>query len=67
MPDIENLGIERGDNLPRILEKAGERRDLFLSKAGYSQNEVAKALLHLSAEVCELEKLLATLIPMLER
>jgi hypothetical protein len=67
MPDIEDLGIERGDNLPRILEKASVRRDLFLSKAGSTQDEVAQSLLHLSAEVCELEKLLANLLPMLER
>ncbi len=67
MPDIEELGIERGDNLPRILEKASVRRDLFLSKAGSTQDEVANALLHLSAEMCELEKLLANLLPMLER
>ena len=67
MPDIEDLGIKRGDSLPRILEKASVRRDLFLSKADSAQDEVAQALLHLSAEMCELEKLLANLLPMLER
>ena len=67
MLDIEDLGIERGDSLPRILEKASVRRDLFLSKADSAQDEAAQVLLHLSAEMCELEKLLANLLPMLER
>lgn len=67
MPDIEELGIKRGDSIPRILEKTSVRRDFFLSKAGSTQDEVAQALLHLSAEMCELEKLLANLLPMLER
>ena len=67
MSEIEELGIERGDNLPRILEKATERRGLFLLKAGYSKDEVVQAINNLSAEICELEKLLTRLLPMLER
>ena len=67
MPEIEELGIEREDNLPRILEKATERRGLFLLQAGNSKGEVVQAIYSLSAEICGLEKLLTRLLPMLER
>lgn len=62
--DIEELGIERGDNLPDIFKKARERRGLFLLTAAHSKDEVVKAIHSLSAEICELEKLLALIIPM---
>lgn len=67
MVEIEELGIEREDKLPDIFKKARERRGLFLFTATHSKNEVAQAIYHLSAEVCELEKLLAQIIPMFSK
>jgi hypothetical protein len=65
--EIEELGISRGDNLRAILDKARDRRGQFLTKAGFSKDELVKAIYYLSSEICELEKLLTIILPTLER
>ncbi len=64
MKSLEEAGINKRENLAVILEKAKKRRSEFLMKAGNSDNEIVEAIYHLSAEMCELEKLVTILAPL---
>ena len=45
-----------------MIQKIDDRRNTLFDMAEKSENEVARAILHLSTEVCELEKLVALAI-----
>ena len=51
--------MERKKALMDIVKKIDDRRNSLLDIADRSENEVARAILQLSTEICELEKLIA--------
>jgi len=53
---------EIGKILEDLFKRADSRGKLFLKTAEVSRDEVAKAIYRMSAELCELEKLLIMLL-----
>ena len=50
---------ERIQFLKTVIEEADTRKIYLVNKADKAESEVASAILHLTVEICELEKLIA--------
>lgn len=59
--------MEKEKAFADIFKAIDGRRDLLYEMVKRSQNEVAIAILHLTSEVCELEKLILSLLMKYEK